>query len=542
VRAAFPLGLLPPGRRGLAAWMLRHGSADEGLRIEEAWWFILGCAEDPAGELVRTYLFTPAWQEAHPCGLTVFGRDAFAAWMTQRYHLSPDNAGWLDPAAWPVRLTPAEQVRLAYAARDEWRSAHPGALDTERNARALLAWLASPDAGLPAEVRAWCAERGTDGTAAALATPGVNVIASFCYPSGLRVSAEAMSDAMELAGALVSRRDMRTDRRDDPHHAEIGGLEVHDATIIHTQPEPFFDASYSRSDLAERTPRTYRIAYWYWELDAVPAWWAEKARGVDEVWAATAFIADALRKAMPVPVRTMFPGIRIGPFTRRPREAFGLPGGDRFAFLFSFHMSSVMERKNPLALIHAFRQAFRPDEPVDLVLKTTSFNQDVHGAQVQQLWEAGAGANVIVLDRVMAQEETLSLMDACDCYVSLHHSEGLGLTMAEAMLLGKPCIATRYSGNLDFMDDDNSLLVDCEVVPLGRPVPPYDASGCWAEPSVDHAARLMRRVYEDQAWAAELGAKAQADAWGRLSLETAGKRMAARLAEIKQSRSGRPGV
>jgi glycosyltransferase involved in cell wall biosynthesis len=137
------------------------------------------------------------------------------------------------------------------------------------------------------------------------------------------------------------------------------------------------------------------------------------------------------------------------------------------------------------------------------------------------------------MDRVLTHDENLSLIQACDAYISLHRSEGLGLTMAEAMLLGKPVIATRYSGNLDFMDDNNSLLVDCELVPLGREIPPYDASYRWAEPSAEHAAQLMRQLFDNPASAASLGTRAKTDAETRLSLKTSGQGFCDRLREIK---------
>ena len=464
--------MLPAGRRNLAIRLLQNFHNAK-LRREEVWWFLLRCAEDPAGELVRTYLFTPAWQQAHPYGLTVFGRDRFAAWISNYYDL-PEDAAWLNPTTWPVDIPELQQIRLAYAAREDWRLAHPHPFATEQNARSFLSWLSGPESNLPHEIRAWCAIRLTDGTAAQLAAPGANIIGHFCYPSGLRVSVEAMANAIELAGGGVTRRDIRTDPGDDPHHGEVGGLEPYDITIIHTQPEPFFEATFPRSDLIERQPRTYRIAYWYWELETAPANWGDMARAVDEIWVATNFVAEAVRSVAPVPVRTLFPGVALGSFQPRSRRAFGLPAREdgRFAFLFSFHMTSVMERKNPLGLIRAFRQVFSPAEPVDLVLKTTSFGR--FDAQLAELRAAAKDANITVLDRVLSPDETLSLMDACDAYVSLHRSEGLGLTMAEAMLLGKPVIATRYSGNLDFMDDQNSLLVDYKLVRTGRSVPPYD--------------------------------------------------------------------
>jgi glycosyltransferase involved in cell wall biosynthesis len=269
-------------------------------------------------------------------------------------------------------------------------------------------------------------------------------------------------------------------------------------------------------------------------LDEVPHVWAEVARTVDEIWTATQFVADAIRRVVvDRPVKVLFPGVRLGAFTPCPRETLGAParGEGRFAFLFSFHMASIVERKNPLGLIHAFRRAFSPEEPVDLVLKTTS--EPHHAAELGALRAAAAGGNVTIIDRVFTPEETLALMDSCDAYVSLHRAEGLGLTMAEAMLLGKPVIATRYSGNLDFMDNSNSLLVDYAVRPLGRAVGLYDAGARWAEPSEAHAARLMRQVYDDPTGAAALARRGQESARQSLALAAAGERMAERLVEIR---------
>jgi GT2 family glycosyltransferase/glycosyltransferase involved in cell wall biosynthesis len=533
-RSAYPLGLLPARRRSFAGWLFRQ-CADGHLKLEEAWWLLLKSAEDPAKEVVLTYQFTPAWQEAHPYGLTIFGRDRFAAWLCEYYELSND-AEWLNPKVWPVDLPPDQQIRLAYYAHDEWRRLHPKAFDTSNNALALLAWLSSAASGLQSEARFWCAKRLDDGTADRLARLGANIIGHFCYPSGLRVSVEAVAEAIECTQGVVARRNVRTFPKDDPNHADFGELEPFDVTILHIQPEPFFNNVYSRSDLAERTPRTYRIAYWYWELDTVPDSWAHQAASVDEIWAATDFVADALGKISPVPVHTLFPGVRIGSFTPRPRQAFGLRGREegRFAFLFSFHMGSVMERKNPLGAINAFRAAFSPNDPVELVLKTTSFGQ--FDGQLAELKRAAGDANVTLIDRVMTPDENLSLMNSCDAYVSLHRSEGLGLTMAEAMLLGKPVVATNYSGNLSFMTAENSLLVDYDLVRVGPGSPPYDKNGRWAQPSIEHAAKLMRTLYNDKDYALGLGAKAKADATARLSISAAGRRFADRLAEIKAER------
>ncbi len=534
-----PVGLLPPGYAAYLRYLFRDGQFEYRLRLEEAWWFLLSSAEDPAAELVRAWRFNMQWQELHPLGLTVFGAAAFAAWFAERYGLDSATA-WLDPARWPNLPDAADQLRLAYARQPAWQARHPGALDTAPAAASLLDWLAGPDGGQAQAVRDWCRTQREAGLDAALAGLAVNVLGHFCYPSGLRVSAEAIADAMDGAGVAVSRRDIRTHLNDDPPHTSVGGLESADVTIVHTQPGDLFLKAYDRADLFPRAPRTHRIGYWYWELDEAPAEWGAIAAHADEIWTATDFVAGALRKVVDVPVHVMFPGVRITAFTPIPRERLGAPArGEegRFAFLFSFHMASITERKNPMALVRAFRQAFSPEEKVDLVLKTTS--EARHAAELAELRAAVGGHNVTVIDAVFTPEETLALMDGCDAYVSLHRAEGLGLGMAEAMLLGKPVIASRYSGNLQFMDDDNSLLVDCTVRTIGRAIKPYEATARWAEPSIEHAARLMRQLFDDQDAARALGRRAQESARATMSLEVAGRRMAARLAAIRAA-AGRP--
>ncbi|CAN7669398.1 glycosyltransferase [Variovorax sp. LjRoot84] len=529
-RAALPHGLTPPGMREAFRWFLHYAMKEAGLRVEEVWWLFLGAAQNPQRELMRAYKFTQAWQQEHPDGLTPFGRDEFAAWFRSEYGVDEE---WANPATWCESQPAALDLRTSYWARKEWQDAHPDALNDTRSAQAFLRWLRSPQSSISDSARQWCLALDPDQTAVELAKAGANVIGHFCYPSGLKVSVEAMVKAMQAVKVPVSLRDLRTDAKDDPHHVDFDGMECLDVTIIHTQPEPFFDEPYWRSDLQPRDPRTYRVAYWYWEFDSIPESWIAHAENVDEVWTATDFVAHGLRSRLDVPVRTLFPGVTLAPYERRSLGDFGLNPAS-FTFLFTFHMMSVMERKNPLGLIRAFKAAFATGEPVQLVLKT-SFG-DRHPQQLQQLRDAAADANIVVIDEVYSHDKVLSLIDACDTYISLHRSEGLGLTMAEAMLMGKPVIATGFSGNVDFMDESNSLLVPFELVKLGKPIPPYDADLEWAEPSVEHAAQLMRRVYENQEWAREVGARGKASAEANLSLEAAGRRIAARLEEIKALR------
>src|SRR5208337_5015319 len=170
-----------------------------------------------------------------------------------------------------------------------------------------------------------------------------------------------------------------------------------------------------------------------------------------------------------------------------------------------------------------------------------SAHSSEHQQEFKALQRAFGNANVRLLDAVLTQQQTKSLMKSADCYVSLHRSEGFGLTMAEAMLMRKPVIATGYSGNLDFMTPDTSLLVPYHLVSLKHDIPPYKKGYIWADPSLAEAARWMRWVYEHPREAQALGAKAQQHVRRVLSPEAAAQRMAQRFEEIQQLRAAVPG-
>jgi glycosyltransferase involved in cell wall biosynthesis len=199
-----------------------------------------------------------------------------------------------------------------------------------------------------------------------------------------------------------------------------------------------------------------------------------------------------------------------------------------------FDMCSIMERKNPLGLIRAYQQAFRGDDRVALAIKVSRGQCDQES--FQRLRRAADDAGAILIDGVLPREEAYGLMSCCDCYASLHRSEGFGLTLAEAMLMGKPVIATAYSGNVDFTWPSNSLLVEYERVAITQDLPFYPKGSVWAEPSVAQAAAHMRWVYAHQEDARALGGVGQADATRLLSFEAAGKRMAQRLHELEEQR------
>lgn len=240
------------------------------------------------------------------------------------------------------------------------------------------------------------------------------------------------------------------------------------------------------------------IGAWIWETQSLPARFAEAARGLQAIITPSGYSAEAIRGTVDVPVHQVPCALDFQRLDAASpdRHAFGLPG-DLLLFGFFFDAKSVIERKNPGGLIDAFRAAFGERTDVGLVLKV---NSPIHGSYDYEALKLRAGGlNVIWIERTLPVQQTLDLMASLDVYVSLHRSEGFGLTMAEAMALGKPVIATGYSGNLEFMDAGSACLVDHAVISTTRPYGPYLAGSRWAEPSIAHCAQWMRTLSDREA-------------------------------------------
>ncbi|MCJ2006812.1 glycosyltransferase [Methylobacterium sp. J-092] len=522
-----PLFLLPQGRAASCA-RLFNAWMDGDTTLEDVWWFLITTAESPQTALSQTWACTPSWQTAVADGGTVFGIMCLLEWVDDNYGLQDHEVFTQD---YPCFMSDAAQVRLAYFARSDWQDQFPLAMLEEANARALLAYLTKRASGLSFLARGWVEARQRGTLAIDIVRRGINILGHFAYPSGLRISTESLVEGLRENNIVVSARDVPVSiSTDDPLGFRFQGHEIYDTTLIHVQPEPLFDVVFERAGLRARSNKTYRIGYWYWEFDEIPASWNRAALQCDEIWAATHFIANGLRRRYRQPIFVMPPGIEMPDFQQKPRSYFNIPS-DEFVFTFVFHMTSVMDRKNPLGLIKAFHHAFSTNDRVRLVIKT-SFG-DRYPDSLAALVAATSDTRVNIIDAVFTRDETLSLINCSDAYISLHRSEGLGLTLAEAMLLEKPVIATRYSGNVDFMTDKNSLLVDYRLVQLDRDIEPYKAGLQWAEPSVEHAAALMRKLFSNPDIALKIGRQAKRDIEHSLNYRLTGRLIADRLAAIE---------
>jgi glycosyltransferase involved in cell wall biosynthesis/SAM-dependent methyltransferase len=417
--------------------------------------------------------------------------------------------------------------------RDDLREAYPDI--SGEGAPAFVRWLHEfgPETGVSQELLTPGANGdrpapATDAPAVAPEPPrGVNVVG---YVSSERGVGEA---ARQVLAALRSR-DIAAAEIDTPAEPDlIPKVLGRVAAVDHPYDYNLIcvNADMLPAVAAGLGPRFFSgrrtAGLWFWEVSQFPETWMRSFEDLDEVWVASEFIAEALRPLTPKPVRTIRVPLVPGPAAEMSRAELGMPEG--FCFLFVFDYRSVFRRKNPLGLVEAFCEAFEPGEGPSLVLK--SICGDEFPAERAQLAAAVADRPEIHLfEETIPAEQKNAMIAGCDCYVSLHRSEGLGLTMAEAMYFGKPVIATDYSGNLDFMTAENSYLVPQTGARIGPDAEPYPPDGEWAEPDLEHAAALMRAVVADPAKAAIRARRGAIDIRHTHSPEAAAASIEARIA------------
>jgi hypothetical protein len=386
------------------------------------------------------------------------------------------------------------------------------------------------------------AERAAVRASTAGVQPAVRLTGYLGHTLGLGAAARGYVQALGAAGVAVGTVSVPL------HHlalpvklaAEYGTHRFED--LLHDGRHGFEIVAVNADELpdfVERLGEGYfqgpRIGIWGWETNAIPARWQRAFSLVDEIWVYSRFMAENIGAVAPVPVIALPPPVKAPDESAEPLR-LGVPEG--FLFLFVFDYLSTIQRKNPVGLIEAFKRAFAPGEGPRLLIKT--INGPLRPlAEEEVLWAAHERSDIHLVDRSLSGAELAGLMAACDCYVSLHRSEGFGLTLAEAMSIGKPAIGTGYSGNVDFMNAENSYLVDYTITRVGPECEIYPPEGEWAQPSVEHAAELMRHVYENPQDAARIGARARADIARALSPDATGAAMRRRLEELAASADAR---
>ncbi|MGH9268370.1 MAG: methyltransferase domain-containing protein, partial [Acidimicrobiales bacterium] len=367
--------------------------------------------------------------------------------------------------------------------------------------------------------------------------PGVNVAGYVFAESGVGEGARSVVAALQQAGVpwrvvpFTATPSRQNSRFDDMGDADAS----YDTSIVCVNADQL--RRFATGDGHHLFDGRYTIGLWHWEVEQFPDRMRDAAELVDEVWVCSRHAQAAVAPAVDRPVHTFPLPVVVPAAPGISRADLGLSTDFLFLFCFDFH--SVVERKNPVGVVKAYTAAFGPGGGTQLVIKSMHGEDCLVGLERLRA-AAGGRPDVVLIDETLDAERHRGLMQTCDAYVSLHRAEGFGLTMAEAMALGKPVVATAYSGNLDYMTAENSYLVAYELVAVPPGCDPYPTTARWAEPDLDAAARALRAVWDDPVEARRRGQRARLDIERGFSAEAAAGFIRDRLEDIRRPRRPAP--
>ncbi|MBX5000645.1 glycosyltransferase family 4 protein [Rhizobium lentis] len=338
----------------------------------------------------------------------------------------------------------------------------------------------------------------------------VEIVGYLSMPVGLGESARLCAGALSQAGRAISLSDVST----QPDEKSFAGwspsslsTETPGSRIWHLNP-PMLPRAILKTGVANFT-RVFNIGYFAWELEVVPAEWRNGLRYMNAVFVPSEFTRQAIAPLTTAPVIVVpHPVIEV-PATPRMREKFGI---DKDAFLVSFIFSagSSINRKNPQAVIKAFRIFSAECPNAFLLMKASGDIGKDEGLRQLIASVAGNPRIRIVTDR-LSNADINGLIRSSDAYLSLHRSEGFGLTVAEAIMQGTPVISTAWSGAADFCDPENSWLVASPLIPVVDTHPEFAGlpGAVWADPSPETAASHLRDIFRAPERAREKAGKAR---------------------------------
>ncbi len=292
---------------------------------------------------------------------------------------------------------------------------------------------------------------------------------------------------------LPTFREIREDEK--INKTEIGRFKKGDLNIFAISPMDMINLALSKNSNFINDAG-YSVGAWPWELPFWPEKYKRVTNFVNEIWAQSNYVRQAFSYLGDVKVRFMPMLVNVVKENIRVRKKFNLLENN-FIFYTVLDGNSWISRKNPIATVRAFHKAFgNSSTGISLVIKAMNINQS--GVLWDQLISTvGDDTRITIINQKLCKQELINLVTSCDCFVSLHRSEGFGRNIAEAMMLGVPVIVSNFSGNTDFCNYETSFLVDGDKVPVRPSEYLFYENQYWFEADINEAAKQMQTVLEN---------------------------------------------
>jgi glycosyltransferase involved in cell wall biosynthesis len=362
---------------------------------------------------------------------------------------------------------------------------------------------------------------------------GINLIGNIKAESGLGQSCRLVADELLASGidfSIYSYSQLgnvkeAASKWDDKISSEL----PYSINLIHINPYEF-GLAFAQLDSSVWDCR-YNIAFWLWELEEFPEEWTPCFSCLDEIWTPSEFISKSIRKRTNLPIITIPYSVNVSIKQIYSRDYFHLPK-DKFLFLVMYDSSSITERKNPKGTMDAFKRAFdKAQQDVGIIIKVNNaVKEDINLIK----HEMNGYSNVYIIQDTLDKDCVNSLIKCSNVLVSLHRSEGFGLVLAEAMLLGIPTIATNWSSNIEFMNQEVSCLVDYKLIEIEKDMGPFKKGNRWADPDITEASHFMNKLYTDKSFYDLIALKAKLYINDKLSIQRAAESINKRVAEIME--------
>ncbi|MBB3135190.1 glycosyltransferase involved in cell wall biosynthesis [Rhizobium pisi] len=338
----------------------------------------------------------------------------------------------------------------------------------------------------------------------------VEIVGYLSMAVGIGESARLCADALSEAGRAISLSDVSTNPDENsfagwmPSHLSV---ELPGSRIWHLNP-PMLPRAILKKGVSNFTS-AFNIGYFAWELEVVPAEWRNGLRYMNAVFVPSEFTRRAIAPLTKAPVIVVPHPVTEKPATEGMREKFGI-AKDAFLVSFIFSAGSSINRKNPQAVIEAFR-IFSAECPSAFLLMKASGDISKDEGLRELVGSVAGDSRISIVTDKLSNSEINGLIRSSDAYLSLHRSEGFGLTVAEAIMQHTPVVSTAWSGTADFCDPDNTWLVGSSLIPVVDTHPEFAAleGAVWADPSPEEAAAYLREIFRAPELAREKAEKAR---------------------------------
>lgn len=361
----------------------------------------------------------------------------------------------------------------------------------------------------------------------------INLITTFTVPIGYATSAKLLAKSLELAGVKVRYRFAYGINSvvpvDEPDEFNTGDNVTNIIRSRQTK-KSIPNLFYCQADAFAPLPGEYNIGFSMLETTGVPASWVDGCNLMDEVWVPTPFNAWTFRRSgVTKPIKIVPLGLIDTHYFNEEIRSYPM---EDFTFLSIFEWG---ERKAPEVLIRAFNQTFRADDPVVLICKYVNGDPGVVPTKIIEglNLDPNGGRIVFSENERVPYYQISQLYRSADCFVLPTRGEGWGMPILEAMGCGLPVIASYWSGQQYFMNDNNSYPLQVSLVPAVAKCPYYDGFQ-WADPDELHLRQLLRHVYEHQDEAQQKGHRAAIDTQTIWDVSLMGHRVADQLASAKR--------